>query len=112
MPASRWWQTISMSTCCSTVKIECAVGFGKVVMRADLNRPFGCVLHQQAESAPTWVQNVVGAVGDDFARVHFCQSVGDRAGSLRVAAVCPTRFQDIGGCTVTNLVPSGKVAST
>jgi hypothetical protein len=69
-------------------------------------------LHNKGDGASPGVEMVGGAVGDDFARVHFCQSVGDRAGSLRVAAVCPTRFQDIGWCTVTNLVPSGKVAST
>ena len=54
----------------NTVKHQRAVGLGKVVVRADLNRTIGAVLHHQRRSAPTRVEVVVSDCCNEFARDH------------------------------------------
>ena len=50
------------------VELQCAVGFGEVVVRADLDRPVRGVLHDQRQRAPAGIQHVVAGVGDQFTR--------------------------------------------
>ena len=52
------------------VKGEGGVGFGKVVVRADLYRPVGGVLYHDCMRPPPSVQQVIGAIGDEFAGCH------------------------------------------
>ena len=44
---------------CITLKAKGGVGFGKVVVRADLNRTIRCVLNHEAQGTPTGVEGVV-----------------------------------------------------
>src|SRR5689334_14813713 len=73
------------------IEVQGAIDFIEMVVAADLDGAVAGVLHQQFERLAAGVCGNVAGLEEIFARIH-----GYRTGS----------------CTVTNFVPSGKVAST
>ena len=108
----------------AAVKRQAGVGFGKVVMAADLHRPVAGVGDHQGDRGGAGVQGDVAISGKDFAGDHLRArkqratrtSTASAADGARNAMVVRMRFMSasyrMGWWTVTSLVPSGKVAST
>jgi hypothetical protein len=62
--------------------LQAVVGFGKVVMRADLYRAVSCVFHQQGTGSSAGVQRMLSGINEHFAWNH--------AAHLRVSHQIPT----------------------
>jgi len=77
------------------VEHECRIGFGKVIVATYLHRPVSLVRHLEFRDDETLIEAVLARWGKHLAGDH---------GTIH--------HHRIGSCTVTSLVPSGKVAST
>ena len=87
------------------VEIERAVGFGKMIVAAHLHGPVAGIGHHQCDRRGIGVQGQCALCGKDLSGDHVASPVSVRRPRL-------TPAYRIGLCTVTSLVPSGKVAST
>ena len=54
------------------VKTQCAIGFSKMVVRADLDRAIGCVVHHQRHTTAAWVEHMAALINQKFTWNHEC----------------------------------------
>src|SRR5262245_47753433 len=88
------------AACLLAIEFQCRIGLEEMIVGADMNGPVARIGDRQRHRLAAGIELDLA-----FLDEHF---TGDHA-SL---APLSYRFHRIGSCTVTSLVPSGKVAST